>query len=330
MNNANPMISFNKATREQSKASIVIEGLSGKGKSGLALLLGYHLADKKWEDVFAIDTENNSLQLFTDTPSSSGCNFENFKIGDFSEELGYSPSNYRSFKEEALKQGAKVVIQDSLTHAWNCKGGVLDLVTNLQQTNSRYARNNNAAWGDNSIVEEKHNLQSLFRDSRCHIISTVRVKEKIEYTKDENGKTVLKSLGEQQIMQADMKYEPDLVIHMLEPGNVETVKGTKVVTYPKGLIIKSRYTILKKDEIVDFTPAVCEKLRRYLNEGIDPETLMEEQRQDYIKGCTNLLDNKKNLVPVWQVLKKDYGFEKTPIGEMPLDVLKDIYNQLTN
>ena len=32
------------ATRQQSKASIVIEGLSGSGKSGLALALAYILA----------------------------------------------------------------------------------------------------------------------------------------------------------------------------------------------------------------------------------------------------------------------------------------------
>ena len=40
----NPLFQFQEATREQSKASILIEGLSGKGKSGLALLLGYYLA----------------------------------------------------------------------------------------------------------------------------------------------------------------------------------------------------------------------------------------------------------------------------------------------
>ena len=60
----NPLFQFEEATREQSKASILIEGLSGKGKSGLALLLGYYLAGKDFSKVFDIDTENNSVNLF--------------------------------------------------------------------------------------------------------------------------------------------------------------------------------------------------------------------------------------------------------------------------
>ena len=35
-----PMYQFSKATRAEAKASILIEGLSGKGKSGQALQLG--------------------------------------------------------------------------------------------------------------------------------------------------------------------------------------------------------------------------------------------------------------------------------------------------
>ena len=61
---SNPLFTFEKATRQQSKASILIEGLSGKGKSGLALILGYYLSGENWEKVFDIDTENNSIQLF--------------------------------------------------------------------------------------------------------------------------------------------------------------------------------------------------------------------------------------------------------------------------
>ncbi|MBP5244521.1 MAG: hypothetical protein J6Z28_07375, partial [Succinivibrio sp.] len=71
----NPLFQFQEATREQSKASILIEGLSGKGKSGLALLLGYYLADEDWTKVFDIDTENNSVNLFAGINSSAGVPF---------------------------------------------------------------------------------------------------------------------------------------------------------------------------------------------------------------------------------------------------------------
>ena len=53
----NGVLSFRDATRQQAKASILIEGLSGRGKSGLALLLGHALAGKDWSKVYAVDIE---------------------------------------------------------------------------------------------------------------------------------------------------------------------------------------------------------------------------------------------------------------------------------
>ena len=74
----NPVFSFHKAERKQCKASILIEGLTGSGKSGLALVLGKALAGD-YKKVFAIDTENGSLPLFSGLNSSSGGKFEDFR-----------------------------------------------------------------------------------------------------------------------------------------------------------------------------------------------------------------------------------------------------------
>ena len=94
----NPLFQFEEATREKSKASILIEGLSGKGKSGLALLLGYYLAGKDFSKVFDIDTENNSVNLFVGIDSSGGMKFQGFKHGKFTPDLKYKPSHYLEFK----------------------------------------------------------------------------------------------------------------------------------------------------------------------------------------------------------------------------------------
>lgn len=321
----NPIFQFEEATREQSKASILIEGLSGKGKSGLALMLGYFLAKKQWDKVFDIDTENNSVQLFTDIPCSAGMKYEKFKIGKFTPDLKYKPSHYNMFKEAAVTAGAEVIINDSISHAWTYEGGILDMVANLKKTNKRYERDSYAAWGDDTIVEEKQKLFQLFRDHRIHVISTVRVKEKMEYDKDDNGKTILTSLGEQEIMQADVKYEPDLVLHMVSPGRAVDSE----IKHPKARVIKSRYVILKEGEVYDFTPTLCEQLAEYLEEGTSPEEILEKQRQEYISGITQYLDSHKNAVAIWQVLKKDAGYENKALTDMPLDVLKPIFIKLT-
>ena len=56
---------FRKAQRQKVKASIMIEGLQGSGKSGLALAIASVLASSQ-DKIFAIDTENKSLDLFSD------------------------------------------------------------------------------------------------------------------------------------------------------------------------------------------------------------------------------------------------------------------------
>lgn len=315
---------FEEAKRVACKASIMIEGLTGKGKSGLALILARGLVDK-WEEVFAIDTENNSLKLFADLPCSSGEVFKGFKIGPLTPDIGYKPTNYILYREAAKQAGAKAVIEDSISHAWQYKGGVLDIVAELKKNNTRYQKDNYAAWGDDTVVKEKNELLQLLRDPDVHVITTCRVKEKMEYGIDEKGKTVLNSLGEQQIQQADLKYEPDLVLHCLRAGRV---KNNETV-YPLAKVIKSRYAIFEEGAEYEFTPALIQQLREYLEEGASPEELLEQQRQDYVTAVKNYLDTHKNAVPVWTVLKKDAGYEDTKLTDMPLDVLKKLYMSIT-
>lgn len=322
----NPLFTFQTATREQSKASILIEGLSGKGKSGLALILAYYLAGEDWTKVFDIDTENNSANLFAGINSSAGVPFGEFQHGNFTPDLKYKPSNYLEFKELALSAGAEVIINDSISHAWSYEGGILDRLAELKKTNKRYEKDSYAAWGDDEIMAEKQKLFQLFRDSRCHMIATVRVKEKMEYQFNEaKGKNEMVSLGEQEIMQADVKYEPDLVLHMVEPGNAA---GKKPV-HPKARVVKSRYVILQEGETYEFTPSLCKDIVAYLNEGTSPAEILERQRKEYVTGITEFLDSHQSKVNVWNVIKEDAGYKDTPLTELPLDVLKALFIKLT-
>ena len=108
---------FHTVERAGAKASILIEGLSGRGKSGLALQLGYYLADKDWTKVFDIDTENNSVNLYDGLQCSAGMKFENFQHCNFTPDLKYKPSHYEAIKESAIQSGAEVVINDSISNA---------------------------------------------------------------------------------------------------------------------------------------------------------------------------------------------------------------------
>lgn len=318
---ANPMFKFEDAERLKCKASIMIEGLTGRGKSGLALLLGYVLADGDWSKVFDIDTENKSANLFVGINSSNGYKYGKFKVGQLTADIGCRPSHYLAFREAAKKAGAKVVIKDSISHAWQYKGGILDLLNDAKAKNSRYAKDSYAAWSDETVAKEKNELLQLIRDEHVHVITTVRVKEKMEYVA-EDGKNTLKSLGEQQIQQADLKYEPDLVLHMLEPGSKDK--------YPVAKVIKTRYAMFEKDKEYEFTPSLMEQLKQYLEEGADPDELLEQQRLDYVGAVKEYLDTHPNARPIWQVMKQDAGFKETKLDDLPLDILKQLFMKISN
>ena len=324
-----PIANFTRLTREECKASIMIEGLTGKGKSGLALMLAYGLTggfadtpvENAWDKIFSIDTENRSLNLFIGIPASWGGTFGQFFGAQLTSEDGYAPSNYLYLREAAIKAGADVVISDSITHMWTAKGGVLDVVNEAKNHNPRL--DNYRVWGLPEVTAEKQALIDVIRDHRCHVITTVRVKEKfdMQYNADKQKNEVV-SIGEQQLQQEGLKYEPDLVLHMETPGSGNLMKN------PRATVIKCRYAIFTEGETYEFTPQLCEQLRQYLAEGVSIEELLEQQRQDYIAAIKEVLDTNASAKTIWNVLKEDAGVKDTKLTEISLPILKQLYSQI--
>ena len=310
------MAKFHKAARQKLKASIMIEGLQGSGKSGLALLIAKALTND-WDKIYAIDTENRSLDLFQGIKMNTGDSFGEFNKVDLTIEDGYAPSNYLALRDEAVKAGAEVIIMDSISHMWNRKGGLLDLVAEAQAN----GLDNYRSWGTEKNRKEKELLNDIVRCKDAHIITTVRIKEKFGMEYDETkGKTTVVSLGEQQIQQDGLKYEPDLVLRMINPGNMD---GTNPTVY----VIKSRYAILKTGEEYEVTKELLTQLRAYLEEGIDPEVIFKEQRDQLIADIKDYC-NTPTRKSIWKALKESSGFTGK-LEEMPLSLMKELYKRLT-
>ncbi len=310
-------VQFQKATRKQAKASILIEGLSGSGKTGLALALAQVLADNDWDSIYAVDAENKSMSLYVDNVLHTGQKVNPFNVLELSDETGYKPSIYAAARDFAIEQHGKVIINDSTTHMWQYKGGLLDMVNEAKKTN----KDKYAVWGEPQIQAEKQVIMDLMRSPYIHVINTVRVKEKMLYSVDETGKTVLEKAGEQPIMMPDIAYEPDLVLMMVKAGTDTEAPIAKVD--------KSRYSILKPGETYVFTQKLMEQLRDYLNEGTDPAEIFEQQRKEYIEMITTMLDESESLKKLWKELKKRVGLdEKIKINDIPLPKLKQLYSMI--
>lgn len=310
--------SFRPAKRSQCKAAVVIGGLAGSGKSGLALAMA-HALTKDWSKIAAVDTENRSLDLYTGLTLHTGDVADGFSVGDLTAEDGYKPSHYMAFREAAINSGFTALICDSISHMWQYKGGVLDMVNDAKRSNT--CKNDYTVWGLPEIAAEKNLIIEMIRHPKLHCINTIRVKEKMEIV-TEDGKTKIKSLGEQQIIMPDFKFEPDLVLMMLTPGD-DTGRA------PVGYVEKSRYSLLKVGETYSFTAELLEQLRMFLEEGTSPEALMEMQRQDYIEAIKAYLDEHPNAKAIWPALKENMHIEEgVKLTELKLSQMKALYSQL--
>lgn len=304
------MFQIQKAKREQLKGSIVCEGLQGSGKSVAALMLAYALAEGELADgqnvddlVGAVDTENRSLNLLVGR-TFDGCKIGEFMKIDFND--NFSPQNFKLAQEALIKAGAKAIVIDSYTHMWAREGGVLDTVSAAQANQS----NKYTAWGKDEVREGKELVFRLIRNPHAHIIGTVRLKEKQEIA---DGKII--SLGEQQIMQDGFKYEPDLVLRFTGNGNYE--------------VMKSRYELFPVGETGVLTMELCRNLAAYLQEGIDPNELLEKQRLDMLHSLQETVQTNGTAQMLFNTLMNS-EHPGVKASELSLDVLKTIYYKVMN
>ena len=317
MANFKPQVQL--AARYKAKASIMIEGLSGSGKSGLALNLAYILAGRDWKKVGAVDTENKSLNIMVGQHSNIGVPFGAFYKIDLTKEDGYSPMNYVAAADALREIGCEAIIKDSTTHAWSREGGVLDLVSQNEESTAG-KKNKFAAWNAPDVVMNKNALFEMIRNEDHHVIVTVRVKEKFGM-ENEGGKSTVKSLGEQQIQTEGLKYEPDLVLSMVYPGAPTLAARARV--------IKSRYPMFVKDLEYDFDEMMLEQIRAFLEDGADPAVLEQQQHDEYIRAVKDYCKDSANRKGLWDMLKEQYNVENIKITDIPLKTLKHMFLQLT-
>lgn len=193
---------FEKVTRERNLLRLALDGPAGSGKTYTALRFAFGIAKREGGRVAVLDTEHNSASLYAGE-SPDGVPWEWDQVAP----QHFAPSMYTQVIEEAGRAGYKVLVIDSLSHAWMGTGGALDQV---DRGKARQGGGGSfGAWRD---VTPQHNamIDAILR-SPCHIIATLRTKTEYALGEDERGKTKVEKLGMKPIQRDGVEYEFTIV-----------------------------------------------------------------------------------------------------------------------
>lgn len=188
---------FQKAVRTQAKLRMAINGPSGAGKTYTALIAAKVMANGG--KIAMIDTERGSASLYSDK-----YDFDTATLNEF------NPQNYIDLIKAAEESGYAVIVIDSLTHAWEGKGGALDLVDDAAKRSK--SKNTFTAWKD--VTPLHRQLIDAMLQSPCHIIATMRSKtEYVIESVERNGRQVQtpRKVGMAPIQRQGMEYEFTIV-----------------------------------------------------------------------------------------------------------------------
>ncbi|MEW6737984.1 MAG: ATP-binding protein, partial [Acidobacteriota bacterium] len=206
---------FKKAVKDNCYLRLALVGISGSGKTFSSLQIATHMGGP----IALIDTERGSASKYAEL-----FDFDVVELDSF------APTRYIEAIRAAEQAGYKVLIIDSLSHAWVGREGLLEFVDKVAQqkaAKSHQQPNSFAAWREASPIHNK--LVDAMLSSRLHLIVTMRAKTEyvLEEVITDNGRkrTVPRKIGLQPIQRDSLEYEFDLLCEMDMDNNMVVTKS---------------------------------------------------------------------------------------------------------
>lgn len=187
-----------KAVRRRVPMLISVAGVSGSGKTYSSLLLAAGLAGPKGRVGF-LDTENGRGSMYADSPGIQAALPNGYEIAEMREP--FAPARYTEAIQDFVDAGVNVLVIDSMTHEWEGHGGCSEIA----ERNKRHGMDD---WATAKREHKKFMNRKLAQP--IDIISCLRAREQVEYTKDGKGKTEVVKLGVQPVCEKNFIYEMTL------------------------------------------------------------------------------------------------------------------------
>ena len=210
---------FRPATKDQQKARVAIQGVSGSGKTWTGLSIAHGLANGG--RLAVIDTERGAACLYV------GINGIQFDVLDMHR---YDPRDLMKALAVAANAGYDAVLIDSLSHFWKGTDGTLDQV---DKAKSRYGGNSFAGWKEGTPMQNE--MIDALLTYPGHIVTTMRAHTEWVLQENERGKKEPKAMGMRAEQRKGVEYEFGLVCSM-DIDNVLTVLKSRCPTLHKAVI----------------------------------------------------------------------------------------------
>ncbi len=185
--------SFQRAVRANINIRLALCGPTGSGKTFSALAIADVLAEG--HPIAVIDTERSSADRYADRFAFDACPL-----------VAYSPEAYIAAIEAAESSHYRVLVIDSLSHAWDGAEGLLERVDLIAKRSQKSSFN---AWADATPLQRR--LVDTILGYPWHVIITMRSKMEYVQEKDERGKTTIRKIGLAPVQRGGIEYEFDLV-----------------------------------------------------------------------------------------------------------------------
>lgn len=183
---------FTRAEKSKSLLRLALFGPSGSGKTYTSLMIASGIAEKISGKIALIDSERGSASKYADLVDFDTVDLEKKDINE-----------YVGCMRDAAAEGYKVLIIDSLSHAWS------ELLTEIDKiAQAKYKGNTWSAWNEGTPKQKA--LVDAILSFPGHIIATMRTKT--EWIVDtSSGKTRPQKVGLAPEQGKGIEYEFDML-----------------------------------------------------------------------------------------------------------------------